>query len=335
MQMNPTRYNKIFDTRPFKLGGMDTIDLPRGLDTESIHFYLYGSIQNTAAWATVKSEGLANLIRKVEILRNGQSIAETPGTILTHGNFVRHGGVIKINPGVAIGTFAGVEVVGYLDFANIAGLRPKDTNLETKEAISYQARITWGVATDLFTGAGASVFNLTFATSVRSNKDREDANGYKERPEFLKLHRFMERPYLANTVDRIALTPNMLHKALVLRAESGGDLSAAIINNIRVEVGSEVVFDLPAAVVVDENLHDNGWALPAGYYVVDFAPSPSGLSKISDYLNLNGRNDAFLVLDVVGGATNKVQILSHCLQEIPEAIQQNRDYHHAVAAAHQ
>lgn len=327
---NPTRYNKVFDTRPFKLGGMDTIDLPRGLDTESLHFYLHGSVINTVAWATVKTEGLANLIKKVEILLDGESIATITGTILTHGNFVRAGGVIKTNPGVAIGTFAGVEVVGFLDFANLKGIRPKDTNLRTQGAISYQARITWGVATDLFTGAGASTFNLSLTTSIRSNKDRADANGYMEMPEFKKLHRFVERPYLANAVDRIALDPNMLHKAIVLRAESLGDVSLAVINNIRVEVGSDVVFDLPAAVVVDENAHDNGWALPVGYYVVDFAPAASGLSKISDFLDLTGRSDAFLVLDVVGGATNKVQIVTHSLQKIESAIQQNRDYHQAV-----
>lgn len=331
---NPTRYNKVFDTRPFKLGGMDTIDLPRGLDTESLHFYLYGTVTNTVAWTSCKFEGLANLIKKVEILANGESVVTIPGTMLTHGNFVRNGGVIKLNPSPAVGTFAGVEIVGYLDFSNIGAIRPKDTNLKTASLISYQARITWGVATDVFNGAGASTFALNLTTSVRSNKDRVDANGYEEQPEFKKLHRFIERPYLSNTIDRIALDPNMLHRAIVLRAESLGDLSGAVINNIRVEIGSEVIFDLPASVVVDENIHDNAWAMPTGYYVVDFAPSPSGLSKISDYLNLTGRSDAFLVLDVVGGATNKVQIVTHSLKKNDEGIESNHNYNQALLQYH-
>lgn len=330
MTKKPNRYNKVFDTRPFVSNGMVTIDLPRGLDTESLHFYMFGDITNTVAWTGVRTEGLAKLIQKLEVLRNGETIATITGSMLMHGNFVRNGGIIKINPLPALGLQAAVECVGFLDFANIGGIRQKDTNLRTDNVLTYQARVTFGAATDLFVGAGASTFNLSLTTSLRSSLEQPDEFGHQEHPEFLKLHRFIERPYLANVVDRIPLDPNMLHKALVLRAESLGELSAAVIKNIRVEIGSDVIFDLPAAVAVDENVHDNGWVMPTGYYVVDFAPAANGLSKISDYLNLTGRSDAFLVLDVVGGATNKVQIVTHSLQHITEASEANREHHQAV-----
>lgn len=314
-----TRYYRKWKDSAFVAGGTETIDLPIGMDVESLHFYLSGSINVTTAYTGVRSEGLAQLIRRVDILLNGETIATIPGTMLTHGNFARHAGLIKINPLFALGNNPYVEVVGFLDFAHISGVRQKDSNLRTLGARQFQARITWGVMSDVFTGAGAATAALTLTTSIRETKEEHTA----ARPEVRRLHRFLERTYLASTVDRIPLDPNMLYRGLVLRAESAGDLSGAVLNNVRVQIGSDIIFDLPAAVMSDANTQDNGFSLPTGYYLVDFAPSPSGLARISDFLDLHGHADAFLILDAVGGATNKVQIVAHEFEWLHNAIAEN------------
>lgn len=321
------RYNIKWKDVQFVAGGSDTIDLPIGLMAESIQLYFQGTITNTVAWAGVRSEGIAKLIKRVQIMINGETIHELSGEALTHGNFARKGGVIKANPLPAVGV-QNVEVVGFLDMAAIAHFNPKDSILNTRGARMFQLRIVWGQLADVFTGAGTSTAALTLSALVRQTKEFGDEFGYVKEPEVRRLTRFTERPYTSSTVDRFQLDPNVMYRGLVLRCESGGELSTAVLNNVRVMVGSEIPFDAPAPMIVDMNLHDNEFSLPPGYYFIDFAPAAGGMPKMSDFLDLYGHSDAYLVLDANGGPTNKVQIVSHEFEWLTGSI--NRNAQHLV-----
>lgn len=325
--MKQLRTYRKWASRPFTAGGTETIDLPLGADLESIHLYLIGTVTNTVAWTASKTEGLAKLFKRIEVLANGETIATLNGEMLSHGNFARQAGVIKINPNPAIATST-AEIVGFLDFAHVGGIRQKDTNLRTAGFRQLQLRITWGTFADVFTGAGTTSANtLTLSVSVRETKEFGDANGFSAAPEARKLHRLMEKTYPASTVDRIQIDPNLLYRAIVIRTETLGDLSSAVLNNVKVQIGTDMVFDLDAMVIVDANAQDYSIAMPVGYYVIDFAPAPSGLAKIADFLSTMGRTgDAFLILDVVGAATTKVQIMSLQYEYIDAAVMSNAEY---------
>lgn len=303
----------------FVANGSDTIDLPLGFDLETIHCYFFGSVNVTTAFTAIKSEGLANLIKRVDVLADGETIASLTGPMLLSGNFQRAYTAIKVNPGIAIGNYTNPEVVGFIDFAHVDGFRAKDSNLRTKGMRQLQLRITWGALSDMYTGAGVATTALTMTVAIRETKEQDNAIA----PEVRKIQRYMERAYTTTTQDRIPLDTGMLYRAIVLRGESAGDASAAVVTNVKVMVGSDIILDMPAAALYDANCNDNGVALPAGYYVVDFAPSLNQESKISDCLDLKGRNDAFLILDVVGGATNKVQIVSHQFDWVGKNIEEN------------
>ncbi len=117
-------------------------------------------------------------------------------------------------------------------------------------------------------------------------------------------------------VDRIPLDPDLLYKGIVLRTELGSttDLANTGLNNVKVQIGTDIPIDMPALMLADANTQDNGWVQAAGFYTVDFAPAPHGFAKISDFLDTTGHNnDCFLILDVNGnaGTPNKIQIVSH------------------------
>lgn len=325
--MKQSRTYRKWAQRQFNAGGTETIDLPLGADLESIHLYLIGTLTNSVAWTSCKIEGLAKLIKRVELLANGETIATINGELLTHGNFVRQAGVIKVNPLATVST-SPCEIVGFFDLSHVSGVRPKDSNLRTKGFRQLQLRITWGQFTDVFLGAGTTSANtLALTVSVRETKEYGDENGFSPAPEIRKLHRIIEKTYPASMVDRIQLDPNLLYRAIVIRAETLGELSSAVINSVKVQLGTDVIIDLDAAVIADANSQDYSWALPAGYFVVDFAPCPSGLAKISDFLDTTGRNgDAFLIVDVVGGATTKLQFCSHQFDWQNDAIAANSAY---------
>jgi hypothetical protein len=306
----------------FVAGGSDTVDLPLGFDLETIHLYLAGSINVTVAYTAVRSEGISKLVKRIDVIADGETIATMPGDMLFNGNFMRPYPAIKSVPGFALANYPYVEAVGFLDFVHIDGINPKDSILRTAGMRQLQLRITWGTLADLYTGAGAATVAIKMGVYVRETKELGNEFGRSKSPEIRRLHRYAEKAYPTSTQDRIPLDTGMLYRAIVLRAESLAEPSKAVITNIKVIAGSDVLLDMPASALYDANCNDNAMALPPGYYVVDLSPG-FGNSKIADFLDLTGRNDAFLVLDVVGGATNKVSIMSHEFEWLHKNIQKN------------
>lgn len=330
--MKQQRTKRNWATKYFNPGTTDTIDLPLGFDLESLQLYFSAAFTNSVAWTAIKTEGLSKLIRRLEILHNGATIWTTTMDMVVGGNWSRKGGVIRVNPLATAAAQTG-EAVGFIDFANIGALRPKDSLLVTAGSRQLQLRVTWGQWTDMYTGAGtvSAGYSLPLTVSVAETQEYGDGQGGRTFPEFKRYGRFIEKTYSANQVDRIPLDPDLLYRGIVLRTELGstGDLSTAVLNSIQVQIGTNVPINLPAQMVEDANTEDNGWTMPGGFYVVDFSPAPGGLSKISDFLDTTGHNnDAFLILDVNGnaGTPNKVQIMSHQFAVDQVAAQHNKDY---------
>ena len=310
----------------FVANGSDTVDLPLGSDLETIQLYLAGSINVTTAYGAIRSEGISSLIRRVELIVDGKTIVSLPFTVISHGNFMRPWPVVKVNPGIAIGNYTTPEVCGFIDLAHVDGLRPKDSNLRTAGKGQVQLRIIWGALSDMYAGAGAATVALSLQVAIRETREYADELGGAFAPPFLHIQKMAEKSYPTNQQDRIPLDSGVVYRGLLIRAESSGDPSGGVLTNIKVIVGNEEIFNMPTSMLTDANLTDNGVQLPLGYYVVDFAPTPNKSSKISDCLDLTGRNDAFLVMDVVGGASNRVQIISHQFEALTGAVINNTEH---------
>lgn len=323
--MRQNRINQQWNSLAYVPGGVSAVDLPITADTESLHLYLSGNITVSTAYTSVLSEGFAHLINKIEIIKDGETIYTAPGTILTHGNYPRDGGIIKVQPGVAIGTQSG-EVVGFVDFSHIGGLNPTDTVLRTSKARTFQLRVTWGQVSDMYTGAGAytgTAINLRVAVRARKPQPGEDLSQDKD-PEMRRLSLWTDRNYPASmSADKVQLQTDKLYKAIILRTEVSGELNTGVLNNVRILRGSDVLYDLSAAQIADENTQDLGWTLPGGYYVINFSPNPHGFERASDFLDTYGRKDCYIELNVNGGAGYKVQVQEWMFEVLPHAIAAN------------
>ncbi len=182
--MKQARTKRYWATKYFNPGTADTIDLPLGFDLESLHLYFSGTLTNSVAWTGIKSEGLSKLIKRLEVLHNGETIATINMDIVAGGNYPRDGGVIRVNPGYTAAAQSG-EVVGFVDFSHVGGVRPKDSNLVTAGSRQLQLRITWGQWTDMYLGAGTvSAYSLALAVSVYETKEAVGPNGQRMLPEF-------------------------------------------------------------------------------------------------------------------------------------------------------
>jgi hypothetical protein len=318
------RYKRKWKDVNFSANGNETIDLPIGFDLESLHLYLQGTITNSVGYTTCLTEGLAKLIRRVELLANGEVVATLPGTFLFHGNFARRAGVIKVNPGVGAAVQT-CEIVGFMDLAHVGGMRPKDTNLRTFGFRQLQLRVYWGALTDMYTGAGTTT--ATALTLTVSTYEENQIGGIQgsQAPEARRLYKYvLDKPYAsANGNERILLDPNILYRGIMLRCENNGELSSSVLNNVKIQYGTENPVDLPASMIQDANTQDLDFVLPVGYYFIDFSPAAGGLAKFSDFLDTYLNPNAYMVLDVNGGAGYRIQAVAHQFEWLPSHIREN------------
>jgi|CXWL01.1.fsa_nt_gi hypothetical protein len=320
-EMNRLRPQRLHESRLFVPNGIDTINLPIGYDLDNIGLYLSGLFNVTTAFAGCKLDGLAKLIKRVELVHDGETLSSLTGEQFFYGNPHRNGFVSRVNPWASVGLQPG-SVSGFLDLSLVGSIRPKDSSLRTLGSRQLQLRIVWGVLSDMYTGAGACSPAIPVVTLNVAVREYHEIKG-TQLPELRRLYKTNEISYPSGKVDKIQLDSNVYYKGILLRSESNGEVSVGVINSIKVQVGSDVIFDMPAWMLVDVNRQDLNINLFAGYLWLDFAPAPSGLSKLGDFLDLHGRQDAFLILDVNGGPTNKVQIVQHEFEVLHNHIAHN------------
>jgi hypothetical protein len=147
-----------------------TFDIPRQLDLESLLLVLSGSINVTVAYAAVKTQSVYGLVKRVELLANGQTVMEQIGgyelAALTIG---QARGIAQSNAAFVTAPGVGVAAQSFalrlpIDRSMFDAVRPKDTNLQTRDLATLQLRVTVGQFTDVFTGAGTGAFTSTSAT---------------------------------------------------------------------------------------------------------------------------------------------------------------------------
>src|SRR5262249_49328897 len=155
-----------------------SIPLPRNYDLESIYVTITGTVNYPAALvaACVRSDAPFGLFTRVEVVAEGrQTIFSVPGYILAMANERRHRRptyrerfesfsnmqqppLVYTSPTTTMPVSTSVAFAGTLaiDFQNIGGYRPKDTNFRTGGLQTFDLKLTLGDLPSLFYGAAAS-----------------------------------------------------------------------------------------------------------------------------------------------------------------------------------
>lgn len=300
-------------------GGFATIDLPRDYDYETIGIRLYGGLQVTVLATSVRAENPCQAIARVELLVDGKNNNyNAPFWFSVLGNVDRQSiesGARAVTPasGVAVATYQ-VEALGFLDLATINGENPKDSNFRSAGLALNQLRLTFGAAGDCFVGGTVAFSNMNvdiWAVQMVELPDPADGSYYV--PGALKKVSFQENAHASSNANFEYRLPagNFIRSVLTRAAGAvtAGEPSAAVVNNMILQSGLDVRFNLQGANVRHRNNGDYG-QLTTGYYVADMIRNGGGAMRLSELWDVTGQTEPKLILDVTGGANVVTQAVT-------------------------
>lgn len=306
---------------PITANGFATLDLPRDYDYEAIGLRISGSLQVTVNGTAVRAEAPCQLVPRVEVIADGKNnLYSAPFWHACLANVYREitesGARATVPPtNFTVATYA-VEAQGFVDFATLDGVRPKDSNFRSRGLSLFQLRLTFGAAGDAFVG-GTVAFSGSPVVDVYALQcvEETDANGnYVTSPLALKKVSYQEIALLAsNANQQQALPAGNLIRSVVMRTDgsvTAGEPSATVLNNFQLANGIDVRFNLSGVNMRGLNNGQFG-QLQAGYYIADMmrAGGP-GTNKLSDLWDVTNAAQPNAIMDVTGGANVKAQLVT-------------------------
>lgn len=299
---------------------IQTVDLPRGYDLESIYFLLSGGGTLTGAGSAVRAEAPMQLIKRIEIVADGKNtIASVSGTLLRFGTFNRRGQLGSITaPAAATATAQTFNAGFVLDQQLIDGIRPKDSNLRTSGMQLLQLRITFGAYIDLFTGSPAGALSGSNTLDITTSEIVElpDADGNISRPLYVLKRTFQDiATPSTNGNQEVNLPVGNFLRSVTIRGEgaaTAGEPSDNVVNFVTLRSGVDVRFSASWSQMVRMNQLDfQITTRPIGLAIADLMASGQIVGvKGTDAWDLTRASECKCVLDVNGGANNKVSLMT-------------------------
>lgn len=302
-------------TVPVTAGGFVTVDIPRDYDYETIFMRVNGGLQVTALATSVRAEAPCQVIQRAELIADGKNnIFSAPGWFAVLGSYDRK--LIEYNAractppsGVAVATYQ-VEAIGTIDLMSPDSVRPKDSNFRSSGLSLFQLRLTFGQPGDSFVGGTVVFSNMYVDIYAQKLVELPDASGQLSGPVALKKVSYQELTIPASNANQEVRLPagNRIKSVLVRTAGSvtADEPSTAILNNLVLSAGVDVRMNLSGPQLRAKNNADIG-QLTAGYYVADVTQKGWAGINLTDLWDVTGVAEPKLVMDVAGGANNKVQ----------------------------
>lgn len=291
-------------------------DLPRDFDYEAIIVRFYGTTTMTVAGTAVRAEAPLQLLKFINLKANGTDLLDGLSGIMAHrvGVF-RRGQLAPLTPqAAATATAQAFSAVVILDRCVIDGIRTKDGNFPSRGLSTFQLECIMDVATAVLTGAPTGTITAgTCEVSVIQSDESVGSDGKRTLPRVVTKRTQATYPFPnSNANAQIRLNTGSLTRGLLLRAYgsvTAGEPSDAVINNVKIQQGNQVLLDLPYATLRAMNATDYELTtLPTGLCIVDFMAMGGPAGKLSDCLDMRGGEEVWLYLDVTGGANNYVDV---------------------------
>lgn len=299
----------------FVKNSVKSFDLPRALLYHNLSLRLKGQVDIVTASPTAWAEAPWSLIRRIEIVVDGKdTIKSLDFEFLKAFNQVMYGTAPSGSAmPVAVATDQNFNAHAILPFEMPRSIRPIDTLLDSKNLSTFQLIITWGDENSVYSALPA---NATLDPALT----KLEIGAYES---FGIGGRFSVFKQLNLTKDVAAVTPDFqvilpvgnIYRAFFVKGINYGASPAnvdpgtpsnAVIQNLKLQSGTEVFFNKKANELQDDNKRLFGiesW--PAGYHVLEFATD--GL--LTESLDARGLSSLDLVLDVLNPATtNRVKV---------------------------
>ena len=236
------RTQQFVRTIPFVPGGVQTIEIPRMADIETLQMDFSGSFTYPAAAAgTLKSLSAQALIQRVELICDGKiTVLSTPGWAFGFASdrtFGYSGGGITSMTAPAANANGTWSAQFYIDLMQFDGVRPKDSNLRVRGFSIVELRVTFGNWADVFTnGASApTVFSGTLAVDANLCTEADPENS---KPKFMvKRTSQVIDATNSNSNYQINLPAGNALRSIKFYTHVNGVASIAILDNMNVSNG--------------------------------------------------------------------------------------------------
>lgn len=309
------RIKRVVAKVPVTDNGTPSIDMPRNYDYEAVYLRLFGGVQVTTNFATVRPEAPIQAFKRLELILNGQTtVYSKPGTLARVNPMRRQLGFLTPPSAAVIATYQ-VEANAACDLALIDGMRPKDSNLRSAGLSLFQKKFTFGAAADLFTGAGVGLFNALFADVISSEtRELPDDKGMISSPMYLSKRTWLQfSPAASSSALKIPLPVGNFMRGVIIRSTNNGDPVDTVLNNIILNSGVDVRYNLTYLDARAQNRLDYDVAMPAGFVFADLMSVGSAGAGVHandawDLTNPATTSEASLTLDVTGGAGFQLDI---------------------------
>lgn len=293
--------------------GRATILLPRDYAQVDILVELYASIITdigTTA-ATYLDVAPAQLLKHIEIRANGRDVIKSldfEGLVrLTH---LRYG----TEPNNTVLDATQDETVshylyGLIPFAMWRSVKPFDTLFNSKPLTTFEAILTWGTMADCFDAGETydSTYSVNEAIVYLSGKEAVGLAPDAVLP--VNKEATTESTVTATATEKkiqLNYAKDLQYRTLVLRTTLDYKVSNAMLNNIKLQSGGVIFFNLNAR--RDRARYKTIYGLesiPTGYYVIDFSED----GRLFDSLDTSGLSSLDLILDVTASAdTDRIKV---------------------------
>jgi hypothetical protein len=198
------------------------------------------------ATLTLRDENPAVLIRRIDVIGDGQTLQSWSGPALRFFNYLMAGG--KLLPqdtnGTAVADPDAFRQVWYLPFEAQRTGRPFRTFVDTSRFRSLQLHITWGSTADMFgTGTGDLGNGASMNVQAVELENARSAGPFSD----LIVVPLSQSFSIANAEERIKLPRNWLTRGILVRVSdsaTGYALSDALVTNAKLVLGgTKVLFD--------------------------------------------------------------------------------------------
>lgn len=207
------------------------------------------------------------------------------------------------------GTGKAWQAIGLLDFETTLGRVPIDTVLISRLFSTIELRASIGTYSDLASNvAAADVTFTTFAITVSLIELINVKDGYGA---VAKKVQFADYQISATQTEYvIPLATGNIVRDIFIRVLVDGALSDSVINNAKVLIGGDPIFDMPAAEIKQiQQTRNQMISAMTGWYHIPFNPD----KILTDGANFSkiGALSARLVLDVTyTGTTDIVRVIT-------------------------
>jgi hypothetical protein len=282
-------YRAYLGATPYIANTSPPIRIPIRRNIRGIFMRVSGTLQVTVAGAIV-GRGIADILSKIDFVRDGVSIATLTSADLAYANFHR-----KVQSNIFDIAHATVSVQtpiweGFLDFANIGGLRPKDSDLESlghSDILLVPTFAPISALTTATTTVNTLALNLTMLESAEYGLDAHGSTAVEaSRPTYIRKQNKLFAS--GNGVLAPILLPrNRLLDGLWFDCRNtASGLAAAGIANIAVKVGTDYLFNMPGQDIIDLNWNEQQFQQALGIYIADLGGADLSARKITDCLDL-------------------------------------------------